>query len=364
MEPMLRERANRSGRGARRLPRRLATALAAIVAIGAALAAAACGGDDAPSKAQPTANQPTSVATTAVAASPTTAPAAVAKETAEKLTVGGVEREAVVYVPAKLSAAKAPVVVMLVSPGDPITPVRSRYGILIGDEADRLGFIAVFPTGTPSGTAQGAGGPTTLTWNNGNVQWGAQQPPDDIAFFKALLDVLVARYPVDADRISFTGHNAGTVMSYRVACELSDRIAAFAAVGVVRDNTTCQSARAMSMLHMHGTAAAALYGGGVLGSGVVAPPVTDVIEYWRKLDGCTGEAAVTMLTAVTEQRRYGPCKGGTEVVLITVKDGAGGWWGNSGPAAQPGSGAGTGDPALKATPIVVEFLIKQTKAGR
>lgn len=370
MEPMLRERAHRRGRGAHRLPRRLAAAFAAIIAIGAVLAAAACGGDDAPSKAQPTANPPTSAATAAVAATSTTAaPVVAAKETKEKLTVGGVEREAVIYVPAKLSAAKAPAVVMLHSPGTTsgpngganATPARARFGILLGDEADRLGFVAVFPTGTQQPGVGDAGAISCCSFNDGRPLWGTQSPPDDIAFFKALLDLLVAKYPVDADRISFTGFGPGGVMTYRVACEMADRIAAFAEVsGGHRDNTACTGAQPLPMLLMHGTANPnAPYAGGVQpANGLTIQAVPDVIEFWRKFDGCTGEPAVTALTPKTEQRRYSPCKAGSEVVLVSVQGGGFCWWG-----ALCGAGD-LADPAINTTSVVLQFLLKQTRAGR
>jgi polyhydroxybutyrate depolymerase len=283
----------------------------------------------------------------------------VGKETKETLTVGGVQREAVVYVPAKLSAAKAPGIVFLTPPGFPAVGLRARYGIGLDAEADRLGFVAVWPEGSPA--AGQPGGALCCFWNHGKIDWGTQQPPDDIAFFKALLDVMTAKYPVDADRISFIGYAASSgAMSYRVACELGDRIAAFADVSSGhRDNTDCATARPVSMLLMHGTETPnAPYGGGIsASSGLPVPAVTDIIDYWRKLDGCAADAAVTMLTQVTEQKRYGPCKGNTEVALITVKGGTGGWWASvTAPA--------TGDPNLKTTPIVAEFLIKQTKTGR
>jgi len=255
---------------------------------------------------------------------------------------------------------RAPVIVFLTSPGFPIVAPRERYGIKLDAEADRLGFIAVWPAGSP---ASGQGAALCCYWNHGAIDFGTQPAPDDIAFFKALLDVMTTKYPGDADRISFVGYALSSgAMSYRVACELGDRISAFADVSSGhRDNTACASARPVSMMLVIGTAAAPGYAGGTsANTGQLVPAAADVIDYWRKLDGCTGEAAVTMLTAATEQKKYGPCKGGTEVVLVSVKDGGNGWWGAE-PVGQP---ATTGDSALKLTPIVAEFLIKQTRAGR
>jgi polyhydroxybutyrate depolymerase len=285
-------------------------------------------------------------------------------ETKETLNVGEVQRQAVVYIPAKLAAARVPAIIYLTATGMDRRPLRLRYGIGFDIEADRLGFVAVWAEGSVA-AAQGvintANGVTCCYWDNGSTTWDNQRVPDDIAFFKALLDLLVAKYPVDPDRISFAGAAGGAVMTYRLACELSDRIAAFADVSSShRDNTGCPTARPVSMMLVLGTANAGVpVGGGASPNRATGPPipaVNDVIEYWRRLDGCIGDPAVTMITAKAEQRRYATCKA-SEVVLITVTDGENGWWGASYFGA-------IGDPALKATPIVAEFLIKQSRAGR
>ena len=365
----------------RRLARsraRLAIIALVAVAMVVGVSAGACGDDDTSSAAPTTSATVAGTTTAASTTSPTTAPSATTvaaasptaaattgKETKEVLTIGGVKREATIYVPAKLSAAKAPAIVYLTSPGFATVPLRERYGVHLDAEADKVGFVAVWPEGSPAPPAQGQTAPCCY-WNGGSIDFGSGPPPDDIAFFKALLDLLVAKYPVDNDRISFLGTAASSgAMGYRVACEMADRISAFADVSSGhRDNTSCATARPVSMLLMHGTANPnALYGGGINpNTGKVVPAVTELIDYWRKLNECTGDAATTMLTTVTEQRRYGPCKGGTEVVLVTVKDGGatGGWWGSD----FPGVPAASGDPNLKSTPVVAQFLIKQTRAGR
>ena len=53
---------------------------------------------------------------------------------------------------------------------------------------------------------------------------------DDVAFIRALLDDLMRAYQVDAKRVYATGMSNGAIMAYRLASELSDRIAAIAPV--------------------------------------------------------------------------------------------------------------------------------------
>ena len=304
---------------------------------------------------------PTPAATALVTAAP--APV-VTGESTEILSVGGSRREAVVYVPARLSAAKAPAIIYLTATGMERQPVQKRFGVGFDAEADRLGFVAVWAEGSPAlpqGDVNIANNVSCCYWDNGTTTWDTGRAPDDIAFFQALLDLLVKKYPVDPNRISFAGAAGGAAMTYRLACELGDRIAAIADVSSThRDNSECPNPRPVSLILMLGTANPLVpFGGGVSpnrATGPPVPPVNDVIDYWRRVDGCTGAPAVTMLTAQAEQRRYSACKA-SEVVLITVKDGDNAWWGAPffGPA---------GDPDLHATPIVAEFLTSQSRTGR
>lgn len=80
------------------------------------------------------------------------------------------------------------------------------------DCAYRNGIIAVFPN------SYGAG------WD-----W---QETSDIAFFSALFDSLEANNSVDPLRIYATGISNGGVMMFKLGCDLGNRIAALAPVGL------------------------------------------------------------------------------------------------------------------------------------
>lgn len=89
--------------------------------------------------------------------------------------------------------------------------------------ADRNGFIAVYPAGT--GPLDGR----LLTWNAGRCCGSAMEKDvDDVGFVVELIDFMVETYGVDRRRVYATGHSNGALMSYRLACELADRIAAIA----------------------------------------------------------------------------------------------------------------------------------------
>ncbi|MEL6972721.1 MAG: PHB depolymerase family esterase, partial [Bacteroidota bacterium] len=85
--------------------------------------------------------------------------------------------------------------------------------------ADLNNFLVVHPQGT-----QDSEGNTH--WN---VGWGGSTV-DDVGFTAALIDSLAAEYNINPERIYSTGMSNGGFMSYQLACELSDRIAAIASV--------------------------------------------------------------------------------------------------------------------------------------
>jgi polyhydroxybutyrate depolymerase len=89
--------------------------------------------------------------------------------------------------------------------------------------ADKDGFIVVYPDGVDK------------NWNDGRRDEEAndrahRENIDDVGFISGLIDFMVENYNVDPGRIYVTGISNGAIMSYRLACELSPKIAAIAPV--------------------------------------------------------------------------------------------------------------------------------------
>jgi polyhydroxybutyrate depolymerase len=197
------------------------------------------------------------------------------------VSVGGVTREFIVYVPKKAAGAAAvPVVVMIhgtTGDGDKFFNT-SRWR----EKADAEGLIAVFPTALvhcfhddvnhdgdfgDQGERQ-----VTTKWSAGALgtddlplctaaelaqvpparRQAADHPPaDDMGFFSALFDFLQKSYVVDAARIYVTGFSNGSQMAGRLAVEMSGRIAAAGAhAGPLA--VTGPAARAISVLASFG----------------------------------------------------------------------------------------------------------------
>jgi polyhydroxybutyrate depolymerase len=89
--------------------------------------------------------------------------------------------------------------------------------------ADKDGFIVVYPDGIE------------LNWNDGRMDEEAndrahRENIDDVGFISELIDFMIKSYNIDPKRIYVTGISNGAIMSYRLACELSHKIAAIAPV--------------------------------------------------------------------------------------------------------------------------------------
>jgi polyhydroxybutyrate depolymerase len=93
-----------------------------------------------------------------------------------------------------------------------------------------------------------------LTFNGGNCcGQAAATGVDDVEFTRRLLDELAAVVTIDPKRVFATGMSNGGIMAYRLASELSDRIAAIAPVSGPMGTKTCAPRRPVSVIHFHGT---------------------------------------------------------------------------------------------------------------
>jgi polyhydroxybutyrate depolymerase len=143
---------------------------------------------------------------------------------------GGLTRVFNYYVPANL-AVERPVVVLLHGGGqdkdsilnaNATSPVKEWLEL-----ADENQFLLIVPngvnlaSGSPTGNAQ--------SWNDGRADNFTTSTADDISFFHALLHWAEKRFNVDRQRVYFTGSSNGGLMCYRVAQEMSPRVAAIAA---------------------------------------------------------------------------------------------------------------------------------------
>ena len=73
---------------------------------------------------------------------------------------------------------------------------------------------------------------------------------------QSLIDTLKNQYSIDLQRVYVTGGSMGGAMAYRIACELSHRIAGIASVAGWLPSSianNCNPLHSMPVLHIHGT---------------------------------------------------------------------------------------------------------------
>ena len=233
------------------------------------------------------------------------------------LEFGGRTRTYLVHAP-KGYDGKTPLPLVLVLHGaiQGATNVERMSGM--SDKADKESFLVAYPDGTSrSGLAP--------TWNAGACCGYAQtNEVDDVGFLRALIDRLERDYTVDPKRIFVTGISNGGMMSYRLACELADRIAAIAPVEGAQD-VECHPSGPVSVLIFHGTADLLVpYDGGTtpyqLGPKRTDTSVRSTVAFWVKQDGCTATPHREESTQLHIDT-YSGCRDGAGVTLYTIQGG-------------------------------------------
>lgn len=187
----------------------------------------------------------------------------------------------------------------------------------------------VYPNGTGKLEKQ------LLTFNGGNCcGYAMNEKVDDVAFTRALLDDLAKMVKVDPKRVYATGMSNGGIMAYKLASDLSDRIAAIAPVGGPMGTETCNPKRPVPVIHFHGVndEFAPFKGGkgkGVSGTNFFS--VEHSINAWVKANACKDEPVLTKVDDKAKDgttatiKTYGDGNDGAEVVLVVI-DGMGHTW--------------------------------------
>jgi len=131
-------------------------------------------------------------------------------------------------------------------------------------------------------------------WNDGRPE--LDTGVDDVAFIASLIDEVARDHAIDRTRVYVTGASNGGIMTYRLGCDLTDRIAAIAPViGNLPATITCAPHAPLSVLAINGTRDPLVpYNGGSVardrGSVLSATLST---EAFARADGC-GPASATI----------------------------------------------------------------------
>jgi len=214
--------------------------------------------------------------------------------------------------------------------------------------AEQENFIVVYPDGI------------NAHWHTGR----RAQPDvhDDIGFVSALIDRIDQQYNLDRSRVYATGFSNGGMFAHRVSCELSDKVAASAAVAATMPENlsrTCQPTRPISMLLIHGTDDPAVpYGE----PGKALLSLADTVKYWSNHNRCASETVTERLPNTSHVRldAYQQCSNETTVELYTIEGGNHTW-----PSIPMGTETEepTPDQEISASEIVWNFFSQNEVSG-
>jgi polyhydroxybutyrate depolymerase len=235
----------------------------------------------------------------------------------------GLNRTYLIHIPPSYDKTKSmPLVIALhgggVSAEQMVEHTRGGFNTL----SDREGFIVVYPYGI------------NKKWNDGRKRNNI----DDVGFISALIDQFAEEFNIDTNRVCVTGISNGAMMSYRLAIELSEKIAAIAAVaGNIPVNLSGDPKRPISILIINGTEDPLMpwEGGYVhfkeLKLGEVLS-TAETVEYWVNHNKCSPAPIISYEIDKDPQdgtrvRReaYGNCEEETEVILYAIEGGGHIW---------------------------------------
>lgn len=179
--------------------------------------------------------------------------------------------------------------------------------------------------------------PFFVVYGNGmNNSWASYGTGtvDDNRFLSELIDTISAHYNIDPNAVFSCGMSNGGIMSYQLACVLSDKIAAVASVtGTMSQNSyaNCVPNRKVPVMHIHGTSdpIVSYNGGGITGTLV---GVEETVSFWRDTNDCTNISDTTNVpnsntsdNTTAQLIRYQSCANSSEVYFYKIANGGHRW---------------------------------------
>ena len=144
------------------------------------------------------------------------------------------------------------------------------------------------------------------------------------------------------------------MMTYRLACELSQQLAAIAPVsGTLLTTQPCQATRAVPVLHIHSELDTKVpYAGGYGLARYYFPPVDSALQVWAGIDRCNPEPLVVTNAPLYTQTQWINCSGNTTIHEYVTKHGGHSW-----PGGLPArAAADKPSAAFDATDLIWEFF--------
>lgn len=202
--------------------------------------------------------------------------------------------------------------------------------------ADAAGYIVVYPQGLGPAIKGVTAGSFHVA--PGCCGRAGKVKADDVGFVSKILDEMRKKgIRYDAKRVYATGFSNGSMLTFRLACELSSKIAAIAPVSGQGIFPDCKPSRPVPVLYFHGTEDQCVpYEGGTCGGclatvipGVDAkwqcPSAPDYAATWAGLNGCSATPQAFSARKGASCIRYASCRDGASVEFCTLQGGGHTW---------------------------------------
>ncbi|MFZ1291168.1 MAG: T9SS type A sorting domain-containing protein [Melioribacteraceae bacterium] len=219
----------------------------------------------------------------------------------------------------------------------------------------KIPFIVVYPEGVKSSL-------NISTWNAGGCcGYSANTNIDDVDFISSLLDTIENKYKIDENKIYASGLSNGGMMSYRLAAELSNRIAAIAPVASVMVNENIfEPEKQIPIIHFHSFLDDSVPIEGGLGDGAANydyPPLDSVLNVWADLNSCNNIDTIYNEVGEYLYKTWTQCKDEKNIELYVTYDGGHSWPGGT----VPRIGADQVSEKINATDLIWDFFLKRPK---
>jgi polyhydroxybutyrate depolymerase len=170
---------------------------------------------------------------------------------------------------------------------------------------------------------------------------------DDLGFISALIDTMIKNYQVDTTKIYVMGFSNGSAMSYRVAAELSHKIAAIGAVSGQMVYEYCNPEFSVPIIHFHGLSDELIP---YEGNDDNIPSVDSVMAIWRGINNCSSIPDTIFNEAGIMGKKWTSLNGKADIVLYTIEDQEHEW-------------PRTGTLGISATDVIWNFLKVQNRGN-
>lgn len=251
------------------------------------------------------------------------------------LTVDGVSRTALVYVPQSALQSRTPrggLPLLVALHGSNDTPDLLVDIAELEASAEKQAAVLVAPQGSVPGASEG-----TWAWNVPGVTAAPAGTPDDVRFLQELVAAAVPRYCGDDSQVFATGYSGGGRMISAVACQAPGVFDAIAPVvglraGVpvqqadgtwVPDPATCSPRRGTPVITFTGTADPINPSGGG-GAAYWQYGAQAAVDGWVDINRCRVTRERTVAPTVT-RTSHTACRARADVVSYVV-EGAGHTW--------------------------------------